>query len=174
MPSSFGDPKGEFLFPSLCQAAHMEHLVRQPRAGLQSQGRGVHRSLSLWQHMVPHRDHRLQCPVSRGSACGHRISGSHVGETGGCETHLLACITLLLIVSSSHTCGAQIDTHMPFQSTLQSLISVSLDWNPDATGPQSQGSQCVIASVPPEFRFGSPVHPRECCYNRGLCQMHSS
>ena len=91
--------------------------------------------------MVPHRDHRLQCPVSRGSACGHRISGSHVGETGGCETHLLACITLLLIVSSSHTCGAQIDTHMPFQSTLQSLISVSLDWNPDATGPQSQGSQ---------------------------------
>ena len=50
-------------------------------------------------------------------------------------------------------------THIPFQSTVQSLISVSLDWNPDATGTQSQGSQGLNASVPPEFRFGSPVHP---------------
>ena len=65
--------------------------------------------------MVPHRDHGLQCPVPRGSACGHRESWSHVGDTGGCETHVLACITLLSIVPSSHTCGIQTNTHtFPF------------------------------------------------------------
>ena len=30
----------------------------------------------------PPRDADLKCPVPRGSACGHHVRGSHVGDTG--------------------------------------------------------------------------------------------
>ena len=112
--------------------------------------------LSLWQHITP--------PGPR--PAGPRPQGPCLWsprKRAPCGRHWVMwdscpglCYSADHCVRFPHTHGSNKHTLIPFQSTVQSTITVSLDWNPGVAGPQSQGSQGLNASVLPDFMFGIP------------------
>ena len=170
-------PRDEFRSPSLCQGTHIWHLVGQPWTGLPSQGRQMHRSGSAcgstWFRLAPLAGlwswgtsswgcwPAVPCPQGqclwsprKREPCGrHWLMWDSRSSPYYSADH---CVKFL------HMQGSNQHTHIPFHSTVQSLKSVSLDWNQGVAGPHTPQSlmECcgLNASVPSEFMFGIPAH----------------